>query len=239
MTSSAPPGLRLYAIGDIHGRHDLLVKLLAQIEHDARERTDGREVKLVFLGDYIDRGDESAKVLELLLALSQDRSQDVSFLEGNHEGRLHRLISRNPGLFKLRSLEIPRAAELPEGWQYFPSQTHYRLGPMLALHGDVKGMSDRVTHPAYTLFQRLKWSCIAGHFHRFGRYYDTDYDGVPRAGFVNGHLSDMKQVKYITSPNWQSGFSTIEMAADGHLFRVDQHIIVDGRMVADGREWTI
>lgn len=56
---------------------------------------------------------------------------------------------------------------------------------------------------------------------------------------MNGHLSDMRQVKYITSPNWQSGFSTIEMAADGHLFRVDQHIIVNGRMVAGGRECTL
>ena len=79
---------RIYAVGDIHGRHDLLVKLLAQIEHDASARTDGREVKLVFLGDYIDRGDESAKVLALLLALSRDRSQDVSFLEGNHEAAM-------------------------------------------------------------------------------------------------------------------------------------------------------
>ena len=193
------------------------------------ERDPGR---IKSLQDEFDEGRYFIKAIAEL-------SARVIFLEGNHEGRLHRLISRNPGLFKLRSLEIPRAAELPEGWQYFPSQTHYRLGPMLALHGDVKGMSDRVTHPAYTLFQRLKRSCIAGHFHRFGRYYDTDYDGVPRAGFVNGHLSDIRQVKYITSPNWQSGFSTIEMAADGHLFRVDQHIIVDGRMVADGREWTI
>ena len=79
---------RIYAIGDIHGRHDLLVKLLAQIERDARARTDGREVKLVFLGDYVDRGDESAKVLGLLLALSRDRTQDVSFLEGNHEAAM-------------------------------------------------------------------------------------------------------------------------------------------------------
>lgn len=193
------------------------------------ERDPGR---ITTLQDEFDQGRYFVKAIDELCAR-------VVMLEGNHEGRLHRLISRNPGLFKLRSLEIPRAAELPERWQYFPSQTHYRLGPMLALHGDVKGMSDRATHPAYTLFQRLKRSCIAGHFHRFGRYYDTDYDGVPRAGFVNGHLSDMKQVKYITSPNWQSGFSTIEMAADGHLFRVDQHIIVNGRMVAGGKEYTI
>jgi serine/threonine protein phosphatase 1 len=79
---------RIYAIGDIHGRHDLLVKLLSQIDRDAKERTDGRDVKLVFLGDYIDRGDESAKVLDFLLSLSLDRSQDVSFLEGNHEAAM-------------------------------------------------------------------------------------------------------------------------------------------------------
>ena len=59
-----PAGKRLYVIGDIHGRLDLLRLLERQIEQDLA--TAPREVATIFLGDYIDRGNESAHVLEKL-----------------------------------------------------------------------------------------------------------------------------------------------------------------------------
>jgi serine/threonine protein phosphatase 1 len=64
------------------------MNLLARIERDATERTDDRDVKLVFLGDYIDRGDASAAVLDLLLVLYRSCPENVTFLEGNHEAAL-------------------------------------------------------------------------------------------------------------------------------------------------------
>ena len=63
-------------IGDIHGCFDALVALLAQVEN----RTD----TIVFLGDYIDRGPDSKKVVELILQLKKDHPHVITLL-GNHE----------------------------------------------------------------------------------------------------------------------------------------------------------
>lgn len=78
-----PEGRRLYAVGDIHGRLDLLEHLLARIDNDSLERG-GRESELIFLGDLIDRGPHSARVVERLLALKRERPS-TRFIMGNHE----------------------------------------------------------------------------------------------------------------------------------------------------------
>jgi serine/threonine protein phosphatase 1 len=78
-----PAGRRVYAIGDIHGRLDLLQELLAGIQVHA-EREAGLHNGLVFLGDYIDRGPNSKGVIDLLLELSWP-GWDVIFLKGNHD----------------------------------------------------------------------------------------------------------------------------------------------------------
>lgn len=79
---------RVYAIGDVHGRFDLLIALLRKIAADAADHNDNRAFRLVFLGDYVDRGDDSRKVLDLLCALSDDKSRQINFLLGNHEAAL-------------------------------------------------------------------------------------------------------------------------------------------------------
>jgi serine/threonine protein phosphatase 1 len=66
----------LYAIGDIHGRLDLLNELLAKLPLEPADR-------LVFLGDYVDRGPDSHGVVERLLEVREER--DCIFLLGNHE----------------------------------------------------------------------------------------------------------------------------------------------------------
>lgn len=81
--SRIPSGERVFAIGDIHGRLDLLDKLLAKIEADDARRGPAR-THLVFLGDLVDRGPQSAGVVERLLTLSR-RNPDARFLLGNHE----------------------------------------------------------------------------------------------------------------------------------------------------------
>lgn len=80
--SRAPDGVRIYAVGDIHGRSDLLDKLLVSI---AGEEKDGVPAQLVFLGDYLDRGPDSRGVVERLISLGRQRPETV-FLKGNHEG---------------------------------------------------------------------------------------------------------------------------------------------------------
>ena len=73
-----------YAIGDIHGRCDLLDALLQKIELHAN----GRDRRLVFVGDYIDRGPESARVIETLRKLQWREPDNVVCLMGNHEEML-------------------------------------------------------------------------------------------------------------------------------------------------------
>ena len=84
------PGARAYAVGDIHGRLDLLEILLARIEADVASRED-RETVIVFLGDLIDRGPDSAGVVERLSTFQPDYAETV-FLAGNHEELMLRIL---------------------------------------------------------------------------------------------------------------------------------------------------
>lgn len=76
---------RLYVVGDVHGRNDLLLAMLSKIMKDAAALSDGRMPRFVFLGDYVDRGDHSAQVIDTLCALQNDGTQKYDFLMGNHE----------------------------------------------------------------------------------------------------------------------------------------------------------
>jgi serine/threonine protein phosphatase 1 len=84
-----------YVIGDIHGCADLLDALLERIADHAADR--GR--RLVFLGDYIDRGPDSAAVLRTVSRLNWAEPEHVICLMGNHERML------------LDALQTPQAAE--------------------------------------------------------------------------------------------------------------------------------
>lgn len=81
--SKGPPGCRAYAIGDVHGRLDLLVDLLGRIEEDDRRRPPAR-TWLIFLGDLVDRGPDSRGVVELLASRPPGFARNV-FIKGNHE----------------------------------------------------------------------------------------------------------------------------------------------------------
>jgi serine/threonine protein phosphatase 1 len=77
------PDLRLYAVGDVHGRADLLRRLHEMIVEDARGAPQPKK-RVVYLGDYIDRGPDSRGVLDILIdepLLGFERIH----LEGNHE----------------------------------------------------------------------------------------------------------------------------------------------------------
>ena len=82
----APPDTVIYAIGDIHGRADLLHGLLRKIAIDAARHEDGSARELIFLGDYLDRGADSRGVMDLILSTMAERAfWTVTPLKGNHE----------------------------------------------------------------------------------------------------------------------------------------------------------
>jgi serine/threonine protein phosphatase 1 len=83
-------GWRAYGVGDIHGRLDLLDQLLETIHSDIASRP-ARKVLLVFVGDLIDRGPNSAQVVDRLRTYKHPGVQAV-FLLGNHEEVLLRIL---------------------------------------------------------------------------------------------------------------------------------------------------
>jgi serine/threonine protein phosphatase 1 len=107
-----------YAIGDIHGCLGKLQTLLAQCLTHAR----GRPSLFVFLGDYIDRGPDSAGVIEALIEWQSTAPQTI-FLSGNHEELALDATTCREGEFDwlanggdatLRSYGISSARELPK-----------------------------------------------------------------------------------------------------------------------------
>ena len=89
--ATLPEGTRIYAVGDVHGRSDLLERVLAAIDADCKQRPIARPIS-VFVGDYIDRGPGSRNVLDLLLQW-QRGARETIFLRGNHETFLPRFLA--------------------------------------------------------------------------------------------------------------------------------------------------
>jgi serine/threonine protein phosphatase 1 len=77
-------GHAVYAIGDIHGRLDLLQDILQRVTEDAGQHPEDATRSLIFLGDYIDRGAESRGVVEALLQDPLPGFATVRLM-GNHE----------------------------------------------------------------------------------------------------------------------------------------------------------
>jgi serine/threonine protein phosphatase 1 len=95
MTARTPEAVRLYAIGDIHGRLDLLRHMHDLIREDAARAGAARN-RVVYLGDYIDRGLESRQVIDFLLDEPLDGFEQV-YLKGNHEEVLLQFLE-DPGV---------------------------------------------------------------------------------------------------------------------------------------------
>lgn len=95
MKATIPAGTRVYAIGDIHGRADLLDRLAGKISQDLVARP-AQEAVTVFLGDYVDRGLDSRGVLERLA--QGDFPTPFVALRGNHEDAMLRFLDDPPVL---------------------------------------------------------------------------------------------------------------------------------------------
>jgi serine/threonine protein phosphatase 1 len=95
------PGRRIYAVGDVHGRADLLAEVFSRIDSDMKSRPTSQSDE-IFLGDYIDRGPDSRQVIELLIA--RERRTGTVFLKGNHEELACRIFADPAVLSEWRDL---------------------------------------------------------------------------------------------------------------------------------------
>lgn len=122
-----PEGIRIYAFGDIHGRSDLLKEMFAVIDADVAQNPVDRPIE-VFLGDYIDRGPDSAQTLDLLIGRGLHR--ETVFLKGNHEAFL---------------LEVLRDPTKLEDWRQFGGlQTLMSYGVQPTLNPDSVEQADLI-----------------------------------------------------------------------------------------------
>lgn len=88
----------IYAVGDIHGRCDLLERMLKAIREDCEIAPEaGPKPQVVFLGDYIDRGFQSRKVIQTLINLKDQSVFDPIYLRGNHEDVFQTFL-KNPAV---------------------------------------------------------------------------------------------------------------------------------------------
>lgn len=89
-----PDGLRIYAVGDVHGRADCLARVFAEIDAESRRRPVDEAVE-IYLGDYVDRGPDSRAVIDLLIGRAARRH--VVPLLGNHEAMLLAALATDRG----------------------------------------------------------------------------------------------------------------------------------------------
>ena len=81
--ATAPEGVRLYAIGDVHGCDAVLAEMHERIAADVAARPTGGH-RIIHIGDYVDRGPDSAGVIRRLAEVSHENPRTV-FLLGNHD----------------------------------------------------------------------------------------------------------------------------------------------------------
>jgi serine/threonine protein phosphatase 1 len=160
---AAPDGFTIYVVGDIHGRLDLLLDLQGRIDED-KARSWSEHTAEIYLGDYIDRGPDSAGVVSRLIARAEETR--AMFLRGNHEQMLLDFIAGDDALLEpwravggtatLSSYGVKPGlltrwpspgdvrdslnARLPPEHRRFFEQTgsYIRAGSYLAVHGGVR-----------------------------------------------------------------------------------------------------
>ncbi len=106
-----------YAIGDVHGSYTKLANL---VRH-CRDHSGINRARLIFLGDYVDRGKRSREVVDLLMELQAETPDEIVCLRGNHEDMLLSAADRqdeamwlhNGGEATLESYGVERATDIP------------------------------------------------------------------------------------------------------------------------------
>lgn len=196
---AVPAGVRIYAIGDIHGRLDLLDDLLFRIDADDRARGSGVRTEIIFLGDLVDRGPDSAGVVARALELKA-QGRAVRFLMGNHEEVFVKAMRGSREALRFLVKIGGRATILSYGIppEQYDALDYDELADMLAAkvpaaHVDfLAGFEDQIRIGDYLFVHagvrpRVPFAEQAGGDLRWIRGEFLDYRGAHDAMIVHGH----------------------------------------------------
>ena len=240
---SRKPQDRAIILSDIHVPHHdqkALAVALAYME-------DAQPSHIILNGDIVDEAptasydkdpreivtleDEFSETRALLARIRKAHPKAaIFFTMGNHEDRLERyLVRKAPEMGSDPDLAICSKLELYEfGIKFVDSTSCVRFGPFEIRHGDVvrKGGGNSIRgHMA-----RRGGSMAMGHVHRLAVIMQKDRWGT-HYGVENGCLCGLEP-SYVSDPDWQQGFTQIDLAGD-HV-SVRQHHIQNGSLLVDG-----
>ena len=160
---------------------------------------------------------------------------EFKYLEGNHEERLKKYLAANAAsLLSMRGLDFPERVNLEEmGIEWIPVHKDMQIGDLLFTHGHYARKHAGASARGH--FESYGCSLLIGHVHRLSIGWKRNKQGH-HAMIENGTLCDF-DVEYLKFPDWQHGFTTIDF--DGDDFAPSQHAIIDYKLIADGKVYTV
>lgn len=175
------------AIGDIHGCLDQLKALWDKVDLYLKEFHPGIRAKIVFLGDYVDRGPDSKGVVQYLIDLKKQNDYDFIFLKGNHEDMLLSKYESfiHYGLETLKSYDVDLDKYVKDEISNWMPREHLDFYNNLTLyykdddahlffcHGGINQDTDLDNQNEETLL----WARVRG-----------DYDKLGKWKVVHGHI---------------------------------------------------
>lgn len=198
-----PAGLRLYAIGDIHGSLEQLKELLKKVYED---RTSfAGTTRIIFLGDYIDRGLYSKQTIDFLIDLQKHEKDLPIFIMGNHEQ-------------VMRSLLRDSDQQLLLNWFSFGGREtllSYGINPSLAIGNPAalfKAMEEKVPKAHVNFFDNLELSVS------FGDYFFCHAGVKPNIDLNKQNEQDLTWIRY-EFLNHKDSFG--KMVVHGHTISHD------------------
>lgn len=174
----------LYCIGDIHGCLTQLKTLMEMIEDDAGHR----DAKIVFVGDYIDRGPDSKGVVDFLINLKNSKNREYIFLKGNHEDMMMDPYGQrdwwyNGGKQTMDSYRCESFRLFPEDHQeWFKNlRTYYQYGRFVFVHAGLDPSLKLEDQSEHSMLWNRKYVGYNGEYE--GGYFVT-YGHTPLSDII-------------------------------------------------------
>lgn len=228
---TVPDGQRVYAIGDIHGRDDLLARLVDRIDADDAARGPA-DTSIILLGDLIDRGPQSAAVVERVCRMAEDRP-GLRLLSANHEEVFLKALSGSIDALRF----FCRIGGEETIWSYGITQTVYRDMTFEELLPALQAVVP--DHHVALLEAAEDWVQV-------GDYVFVHAGIRPGVNLADQRPADLRWIRepFLADPDWHGAMivhgHSITEVVDAHPNRIgiDTGAYASGKLTAIGLEGT-